>query len=215
MATIYQGILGPFSGKVGTVVGAMWKGIATIRAYNPHVNNPNSPAQLEQRAKFALMGSFLRPFVSLFKITYASQANKQTASNAALQYNLKNAISGAYPNYTVNYTKVLLGEGPLPVALNAAADSSEANKIDFTWADNSYMQGADVTDKVVLSVYSPEFKKSVSIIAPDAVTRASGSYTMTLPAIFSGEEVQTYIGFVNSKVSVSSNIEFLAAVIVA
>ena len=44
MGTIKQGILGGFSGKVGSVVGASWKGISYMRSQADHVKNPRSAA---------------------------------------------------------------------------------------------------------------------------------------------------------------------------
>ena len=213
MATINQGILGPFSGKVGTVVGAIWKGIATIRSYNPNVTNPNTPAQQEQRAKFGLMVSFLRPFLALLNLGFGLKAIKQTAFNAAMKYNMANAITGVYPAFSIDYSKVLLGEGNLPAALNAAAVSVLANKIDFTWDDNSTEGGADPLDKIVISVYHPVLKKAVSVIG--AATRTAGTQTVTVPDVWASATVQTYIGFTNANEDVVSNIEFLAAVMVA
>lgn len=211
MATINQGILGPFSGKVGTVVGAIWKGIATIRGYNSNVTNPNTPAQQEQRAKFSMMVAFLRPFLSLLNVGFGLKAIKQTAFNAAMKYNMANAITGVYPAISVNYSKVLLGEGNLPAALNPAAVSVLANKIDFSWDDNSGDSGAGPLDKTVLSVYHPVLKKAISIVGE--TTRTAGTQTVTVPEAWSGADVQTYIGFINA--DEVSNIEFLAAILVA
>ena len=40
MGTIKQGILGGFSGKVGTVIGGSWKGISYMRSQAQSVKNP-------------------------------------------------------------------------------------------------------------------------------------------------------------------------------
>ena len=39
MAKLAMGVLAGFSGKVGTVVGTIWKGTAPIRAYVANVTN--------------------------------------------------------------------------------------------------------------------------------------------------------------------------------
>lgn len=39
MGTIKQGILGGFSGKVGTVVGGTWKGISYMRSIAQNIKN--------------------------------------------------------------------------------------------------------------------------------------------------------------------------------
>ncbi len=68
MGTIKQGILGGFSGKVGTVVGGSWKGISYMRGRAQSVKNPRTEAQMEQRSKFALTLSFLKPITSYLRV---------------------------------------------------------------------------------------------------------------------------------------------------
>jgi hypothetical protein len=52
MGKIKQGILGGFKGKVGTVIGATWNGIAYMRGLAQSHKNPKTAAQLKQRAFF-------------------------------------------------------------------------------------------------------------------------------------------------------------------
>lgn len=52
MGKIKQGILGGFLGKVGSVVGGNFKGIATIRAMPLSVANPRTPKQVQNRIRF-------------------------------------------------------------------------------------------------------------------------------------------------------------------
>ena len=52
MGKIKQGILGGFKGKVGTVIGASWNGIAYMRGLPQSVKNPKTPAQQAQREFF-------------------------------------------------------------------------------------------------------------------------------------------------------------------
>lgn len=53
MAVNYGGILGRFSGKVGSVVGQISRGQQIIKAYQPQINNPKSAKQQAQRKAFA------------------------------------------------------------------------------------------------------------------------------------------------------------------
>jgi hypothetical protein len=52
MAVIKQGILGGFSGKVGSVIGSSWKGRAVMKSQPLSVSNPNTAGQQSQRTKF-------------------------------------------------------------------------------------------------------------------------------------------------------------------
>lgn len=69
MGVIKRGILGGFSGKVGSVVGSSWKGIAVIKSLPLSVANPRTAGQVSQRTKFsacvvaaqALLASIIKP----------------------------------------------------------------------------------------------------------------------------------------------------------
>ena len=68
MGTIKQGILGGFSGKVGTVVGSTWKSIHYMRALAVSISNPRTEKQQNQRSKFATTINFVKtmtPFIRL------------------------------------------------------------------------------------------------------------------------------------------------------
>lgn len=50
-----NGVFGKGTGKVGNSVWAVSGGVQIVRPYNPNVSNPNTDAQMEQRAKLKLM----------------------------------------------------------------------------------------------------------------------------------------------------------------
>ncbi len=52
MGKIKQGILGGFKGKVGTVIGSSWNGIAYMKGQAQSVRNPKTAAQMTQRNFF-------------------------------------------------------------------------------------------------------------------------------------------------------------------
>jgi len=58
MAKLEQGILGPFRGKVGTVVGYLWRGKHVVRAYRREINYPNTERQQAEREWFVGMVRF-------------------------------------------------------------------------------------------------------------------------------------------------------------
>ncbi len=53
MGKIKSGILGGFNGKVGSVIGASWKGISYMRGIAQSIKNPKTEAQVMQRDYFA------------------------------------------------------------------------------------------------------------------------------------------------------------------
>ncbi len=65
MAEIERGVLGGFSGTVGPVVGAHWRGKDIIRARPRKSSKPPTDLQLIQQAKFKLVTRFLQPVQGL------------------------------------------------------------------------------------------------------------------------------------------------------
>jgi hypothetical protein len=120
MGTIVKGILGGFSGKVGTVVGSTWRGLAVMKSVpGPRKGNPTL-LQLEQQARFTLMIKFLQPLTGLFNQTFSSGTVGMSGFNKAFSYNVLNGITGVYPAFTVNFPMLLISKGDLP---NATAPS--------------------------------------------------------------------------------------------
>jgi hypothetical protein len=105
MGKISQGILGGVSGKVGNVVGGSWKGIDYLRILPASVANPRTPAQMDQRSKFITVINFLQPIKDFIRVGFKNYAVKMTQFNSAMSYNVKNAIAGTYPDYTIDYPK--------------------------------------------------------------------------------------------------------------
>ena len=58
MAKLEQGILGPFRGKVGTVVGYLWRGRHVVRGYRREINYPNTESQQAERDWFVSIVRF-------------------------------------------------------------------------------------------------------------------------------------------------------------
>ncbi|MGB0424873.1 MAG: DUF6266 family protein [Flavobacteriales bacterium] len=136
MGKISQGVLGGFSGKVGNVVGGTWKGIDYMRIKPANVSNPRTAGQVDQRSKFSTTLKFLQSMTDFLRVGFKLYANKMTQFNAAMSYNLNNAITGTYPNFMIDYASALVSRGGLTGAANGAVSSS-GGLVEFTWTDNT------------------------------------------------------------------------------
>ena len=213
MGTIKQGVLGGFSGKVGSVIGSSWKGISVMRGIAQSVSNPQTDAQLTQRQKFSITMGFLQPISEFVKTGFKNYAVRKTGINAAMGYNLRNAITGVYPDQVIDYPNALVSRGSLPAALNQVAASTVAGTVLFTWDDNSDESGASALDKSLLVIYNPEKHQAVTV--NQLAERADGTQTVTVPSSFSGDLVQCYIGFIASDGKDVASSRFAGAVTVA
>lgn len=207
-----RSIMGGLSGKVGEFIYGNWKGIPYVRAKAVNVTNPKTAAQLDQRAKFTAIIKFLQPLTVFLRVGFKNDKAPMSPFNAAMSYNFKNAITGTYPDYCIDYSRARVSQGHLPGALNPKVRITLAGEIEYTWEDNSFEIDSMGNDKALLLVYNSSKQQAVFIV--DGNTRYSGRQVITLPSTFVGDEVQCYIGFQNAKESAVSNSLFVGGLIV-
>lgn len=192
MGIISQGILGGFSGKVGNVIGASWKGIHYIRIKPASVANPRTEGQVNQRTKFSATLAFLQPSLAFLKVGYKFYASKRSAFNAAMSYVIQNAITGTAPNFSVDPATALLSRGKLTGA-SGTSGAHSGGTLTVSWTDNQAEGNARPDDKALLLAYNPTRKESIMDL--DAATRSAASGTLTIPAHYAGESVEVYMAF--------------------
>lgn len=194
MGTINKGILGGFSGKVGTVIGGSWKGIDYMRSKSSRRNFVPTEKQLIQQLKFALTMRFLQPMAGLLDISFRDFAIMMTGMNSAFAYAIKNAITGVYPSLVIDYSLALVSRGDLPNALAPAVTSGAGSLLTFSWTDSSGVGSAKATDQAILVAYCPVQKQAIYTTAGGLRSDLTGELNL-LP--FSGLAVETWIGFIS------------------
>jgi len=109
MGKLVIGILGGFSGTVGTVVGSTnKKGDDIIRAKTKRARTSNTEAQVNQRTKFGLVTGFMQAINFILKFSFKQVAgDAMTAYNYAVQYALKNAMTGEAPDFELTQNQGL------------------------------------------------------------------------------------------------------------
>lgn len=154
MAKIKKGILGAFSGKIGPVIGGMWKGISFIREVPKAIKRKSTPAQIESREKLKYMNNLLVPFHPYINIGFMHHAERRTEISAAFSKNYS-AVTGQYPEYTVVYNEFVISMGELPMVTDMTIELSANDTIDLTWKQNPGKK-TSFDDHLMLVVYCPE-----------------------------------------------------------
>ena len=189
MGKYNQGILGPFSGKVGSVVGSSWKGVNYIKSL-PGPNASNTEAQQKQRSRFksvvslasSLMESLIRPVWNLV-------GGKMTGYNLFVKTNMPAFDeSGALVNYSDFHAS--MGALPLPENLNIQDDADVVSGIELSWKDDSATGVGNADDKLHLLVMTPE---RVHILNTASV-RSDQSAEITLPVAAGNVHVYAFFG---------------------
>ena len=212
MGTIKQGILGGFSGKVGTVVGSSWKGLSYMRGQAQSVKNPRTAKQMAQRDKFALALSFIRPIQSFIKVGFKAYAVHQSEFNAAMSYTLKNAIKGTYPSFTIDYAQAMVSRGSLAKPLNIQKQNND-NEIAVSWQDNSGTANALDTDFAMIMVYNAD--KQEAVYDMTSTCRGDEGSSLRYPSDWVGDTVHVYLAFVSEDGTLVSDSEYVGSMTIA
>ena len=212
MAILTNGIMGGFSGTVGTVVGSNWRGKDYIRARAVYrKSRPFSPKQVDHQLKFKLVSRFTHSLQSLLLITYGHHAVQQTARNSAVAYLLQEAVTGSSPHFELDYSKVLISRGTLLGAKDASVRAGLDAAIDFRWRANAGAGGARDDDRAILVAYCPTLQKSCYAIT--TATRNSGIASLIAEEL-SGHTVHAWLAFISEDGQRIANIVYAGALVV-
>jgi hypothetical protein len=162
------------------------------------IKNPRTLQQMMHRNKFAAALSVLQPITAFIRVGFKRYAHRQSEFNAAMSYTLKHAIAGTYPDYTIDFSKLLVSRGSLTGANNQAA-TAVTGKIKLTWEDNSGIGEAQPTDKSMAVAINPT--KGEAAYITDGAPRSAAQEDLTVSPFWAGDEVEVYLAFIseNSK----------------
>lgn len=97
-------LYGKTMGKIGSIVFSTSGGQTIAREYNPHVANPNTIAQVNQRARMKLMSQIsaaLSPVLAMQKEGLVSRRNKFVSKNFGACYALNGEAQITYENVQI------------------------------------------------------------------------------------------------------------------
>ncbi|SEA74801.1 DUF6266 family protein [Pedobacter hartonius] len=197
MAIQKNGPLGPFSGKLGKVIGYVDKRgqqrLRTVGSYN--FDNPSN-ALKETWLKTSITAVFLKPVLEFIRMGFAVQANAMRTSAYHLAVSLtRKAVTGKFPDLQIDFSKILFSAGDMPVVEHAEVINIEEGLM-FTWDTTANREhGTRPSDLVMLMAYIPEIKKAIFLRS--GPSRSQGYAYLTLPHIVQKLTLETYISFIS------------------
>lgn len=207
MATLSKGILGGFSGKVGPVVGANWRGMDVIRSRPKSSKRTPTEKQLEQQLKFKLAISFLQPIKNIQSRFFGSGSGVKSRVNLAVSYTISEAIQMVAGLPELIFNKVLITRGELTSFQNAVLTTQPGGVLHLEWEDNSTQGDAAPTDQVSIVCYCAELNNWE--IYEGIVMRSDLMADVTLPAYCLGKTMEVYAFLNNEKQTAASTSLYL------
>lgn len=212
MGTIKKGILGGFSGTVGTVVGANWRGMDVMRSRPKSSGSNPTPLQLLQRQKFALAIKFQNALRSMQSRLYGENSGVRSRVNLAAGYLLKEVVAEQNGEAVLVMNKVIITKGDLTGFQNLTVAAGSNQTLVFDWEDNSSQMLAQSTDIFCTAVFEEE--SGVFNVQEGPEQRDATQSTLALPDSWSGKTVHVYAFFQNVAQNKACNSLYLGTVAV-
>jgi hypothetical protein len=136
----------------------------------------------------------------LFRITNKSYEQQMTVGNMAVSGIVNDAITRTYPDFEINFSKVLIGRGKLNTELSPSLTVS-AGILTWQWTYNGRQTGANGKDRTIVVAWCPFFNHCLYVVyGPERE-----SNTATLDVVpFMGKTIHAWLSFITedgSKVS--------------
>lgn len=191
MATIKQGILGGFSGKVANVIGSSWKGIAVMKSKPLSVANPKTAGQTSQRDKFGGVVAFATAILStIIKPLWDRFASQMSGYNDFVSTNLALFANGVL----TTPASLVISKGKMSATVidSATLDASE-HMLSLSWS-NDAGQGFKLASDKVFVVFYNKTKDEFSIYDGSAV-RSDGNVVLDGLDWASPDQIYAYLAF--------------------
>ncbi len=209
-------LIGASRKSMGNATFSNWKGIYVLKTKPISVANPNTGAQIQQRSAFRQLVQAFREMPAAIRIGFKELAIKQSAFNAFMSYNLKNAFDFSVPGVaTIDSSLLLTSKGTIAKteATTAVADASLLTiVVDFP--ATATQPGQSLTDLAVISAYNETLDQFTGGVTDDL--RSSGQGTIDMPGNWvAGNVLTVYLGFSNSLTGASSDSDIATATVIA
>lgn len=183
MAKIY-GLFGSMTGKLADTVMTVRNGEQLARKYQPIVANPNTPAQIEARAKLKLLSQLSACYAPIIAI---KRQGSVTARNLFLKRNYE------FAGYANNQAEITLAD----VQLTNSAVALAGFQVDRSGADMSLELSEDMGNSLDRVVYVVVRKAGTQelIIANSKVVEfaeGAGTFPTTMPKVTGEIVVMAY-----------------------
>lgn len=202
MGIFKNGLFGGISGRVGNIVGASWKGVEYVRSLPAIRVDPKTKKQIKQRNKMSVTMEFMKTVTPYVRVGFQMYVTDSlTAFNAAMSFNMKNAISTDADNVSLDYSKVMVSRGPLFITPNIKAERA-TGKIIITW-DKTLSEDAKRSDQLMVVAYN-SFKQQ-SVYDLNAGKRSLSLTSIEIPLDWKKDKIEVYVAFKDAEGGVVSD----------
>ena len=216
MATLKAGQVGIFNGKIGTVVVSKWKQLLVGRGAPGKRTKPGTATQMDQQSRFALITNFIAIIGNVIKIGYKDKAvGNYSAHNMAVRYHLANAVTGVFPDYEIDYPKVVVSSPStirdIDAPLNPELVEGEGNSLILNWEvlDRGFeAEEKAVRDTDMMAILAYDVTNQRVYFFRNLAQRSSLTHTFISRSIFQNKVLAAYVFFISADGKTVSKSEY-------
>ena len=194
MGKIKQGILGGFKGKVGTVIGSSWNGIAYMKGQPQSVKDAKSAAQIAQRDFFREVQDLVGQLTAeQLAFLFPSAPSGMTRRNAIVQQLCADPLVEADGKHVDLANINSIGNAPTADMpdVSVVADS---DSLAISWDGDSDFR-AEHGDEYPTVFVANVTKKKIFLVNSTAVIGTTGSQSFNVGLAAYGKAADTFSGF--------------------
>jgi len=197
-----KSIKGEFIGRKGNIVSYVLNGQLVSRTIGEVTSW--SHAQKQVQMKTSLISPILKATKKYIDLGFKTTPRLETWSinNKATSENNPAAITGIYPDFILDYSKLLFSMGTLPMPKNALVQLID-NVITFTWEADLENENADEDDQIMLLAYFPETLSTMTVLS--GARRTEQQDKIVLTSWTKQTVIETYLSFVSEDRNSVSN----------
>lgn len=208
MAIIKKKNSNMFTGLIGPMIMATWKGIlyARARPRKSAVKKEGTPGQVAARGKFRYLHQFLSPFHPFITVGFSGKAVNKTEINVAFTANYHSAVMGVYPDLSMDYQRIRISEGKLEGLIAPELSCSPSGLVEINWKTEATRRGG-YNDHLMLVLYSELYKKTDGFIGH--AQRSDHYCSFPIREEMQKGRVHVYVSFASQNRRLASNSQYL------
>lgn len=182
-----------FSGKLDTNVGFRGRKNAAFERYyrRPAKGRVLPLSMKKQIARMTALGELSNILYPAYMLGIKKFAKRRqmSANNLFVKENMSALSVDSSLMVSIDYSKIELSKGHLPMVLFAQADFSNPQTVKVSFGSASGVEGASEDDKVYVAVYCP---KAGGLVLSRPATRDAGEIFVAMPDDWNGLEVKVW-----------------------
>ncbi len=172
-----------------------------------------STLQLPERDKLRKIIDFFDIILYLIETCYQLIKKRKTNAGRAAIENLSNALTGKFPDVSIDFSKVNLLGGNLASPCGAMHYNEGSSRLSFSWSKCTQCN-SNLDDELMGMIYCPkrhEFWCEQNL----GITRADGYCTLDIPVEFEGSEVHVWLAYRSTDHRDNSNSSYMGKVLIS